>query len=180
MVPVTSVRRPTFARAVHLERHGYAVRGQPQSRDGMREGFRIHPGLWHQATDQNPHRFGCKVHRAARWKGSPPLPPGGPGFAPGVSGLPTFHAANTARSACRVALLPGLSWFSPFFLGRQRSRAGFLFLGSPVRLRLFLLLAASLTAVQIPADGFRVAFPGSRLLSRPGKRSSSRATDDLF
>lgn len=31
-----------------------------------------------------------------------------------------------------------------------------------------------------PGCGLRVAFPGSRLLSHPGKRSSSRATDDLL
>lgn len=89
------------------------------------------PGLWHQETDQYPHHFGYQVHRAARWKGTRPFTPGGPGLTPGYGGrffesvcsdramlrvhkslqssrVPP-HSGNTARDACRVALLSGLS-----------------------------------------------------------------------
>ena len=36
---------PDFARDVHIERHGYAVRGQPQSHEGMRENSVLAPAL---------------------------------------------------------------------------------------------------------------------------------------
>ena len=36
---------PEFARDVHIERHGYADRGQPQSHEGMRENAVWAPAL---------------------------------------------------------------------------------------------------------------------------------------